>query len=170
MVPASTVVALGASIADGGRLLWSSTIFKAARNVRKASPLQAVRTFRTKRPRDPKAAVSPVPTAAAADAALLASRGLISASAAASSALQPSLFNLLRPLVFTVGFGTCAFAGAAIWQYENMRSEAVRRIKSQSLAAKVKELWPGWAGTAPASTTPPSPGSKAGEIRQYLNE
>ena len=32
----------------------------------------------------------------------------------------------VRPAVFTVGFSGASLAGCAVWQYENMRSEAMK--------------------------------------------
>ena len=32
----------------------------------------------------------------------------------------------VRPVIFTIGFGGASIAGCAVWQYENMRSEAMR--------------------------------------------
>jgi len=34
--------------------------------------------------------------------------------------------DLVRPVIFTIGFGGASIAGCAVWQYENMRSEAMR--------------------------------------------
>ena len=32
----------------------------------------------------------------------------------------------VRPVMFTIGFGGASIAGCAVWQYEGMRSEAMR--------------------------------------------
>ncbi len=40
------------------------------------------------------------------------------------------LSRLVKPFVFTVGFSGAAFAGAAVWQYENLRN----RIKDRKSA------------------------------------
>lgn len=37
--------------------------------------------------------------------------------------------NLWKPLGFTFAFSTACFSGAAVWQYENMRSHAVTMLK-----------------------------------------
>ncbi|KAJ8968563.1 hypothetical protein NQ314_002227 [Rhamnusium bicolor] len=44
-----------------------------------------------------------------------------------SASLNPG--KLLRPFLFTVAFSGATFVGAAIWEYENMRSHAIHMIK-----------------------------------------
>nr|CAD7458798.1 unnamed protein product [Timema tahoe] len=39
------------------------------------------------------------------------------------------LSNLWKPLGFTIFFSSASFAGAAIWQYENMRAKAIALVK-----------------------------------------
>ena len=36
------------------------------------------------------------------------------------------ILSPVRPAVFTVGFSGASLAGCAVWQYENMRSEAMK--------------------------------------------
>ncbi|XP_068945528.1 presenilin-associated rhomboid-like protein, mitochondrial isoform X3 [Petaurus breviceps papuanus] len=63
------------------------------------------------------------------------------------------LRNLVKPLVFTIGFTGCAFGSAAIWQYESLKS----RVQSYFDAVKADWL---------DSLTP----QKEGNFRKQINK
>lgn len=45
----------------------------------------------------------------------------------AETSLPPAPWSsLVRPAMFTAGFSVATMAGCSIWQYENMRSEALK--------------------------------------------
>ncbi|TRY83660.1 hypothetical protein DNTS_027958 [Danionella cerebrum] len=66
-----------------------------------------------------------------------------------------SFSSLVKPFVFTVGFTGCSFAGAAIWQYENVKSrinnyshdnnakwlDKIRPQKHGDLRKQVNQWW-----------------------------
>ncbi|GAB6019879.1 Rho- GTP-binding protein RhoN, variant 3 [Chamberlinius hualienensis] len=47
--------------------------------------------------------------------------------------------GLAKPIAFTIGFCTCSFAGAAIWQYETMRNRT-KRAWERSVSA-LRDQW-----------------------------
>lgn len=70
--------------------------------------------------------------------------------------------SLVRPLAFTVGFGGAAFAGAAIWQYENMRQVANYKKRLHGHWQKAGDLWKQF-------STNMEEINKVGEWRRWLN-